>query len=101
MNRPDAHAEVDAMQRLSRQSIPVPRNMKMIVWRICHDGSISNSKPCRGCVQSMNRSKLNVIGILYSQRINNCAGLIRSTLRTLLNDNNPHVGRRYRKNKHY
>ena len=72
MNNNFRHAEVDVIKKYKKCAINNKngnRKLRLIVWRIAPDGTISNSKPCWSCICAMNKSQLQLHEIMYSEKI--------------------------------
>jgi len=91
MNNNFRHAEVDVMLRYKNRY--PNKKLKLVVWRILPNGTISNSKPCWMCICAIKKSHLPLHEIIYSERNILSAYLIRSTILSLSEDAHPHVNR--------
>jgi hypothetical protein len=96
MNNNSRHAEVDVIKKYKKCAINNKngnRKLRLIVWRIAADGTISNSKPCWSCICAMNKSQLQLHEIMYSEKIASRTHLVRTSINALLTDKSPHIGR--------
>jgi hypothetical protein len=64
-NMPSKHAEIDALYKINTK-INIPKKVDIIVVRITRSGQLANSRPCFHCIESLEKSNLNIKYVYYS-----------------------------------
>lgn len=62
---PSKHAEIDALCKINTK-INIPKKVDIIVVRITRSGQLANSRPCLHCIESLEKSNLNIRYVYYS-----------------------------------
>ena len=62
---PSRHAEADAFNKI-RFKKNMPRHIDVFVIRIGKSGQFGNSRPCRHCIEMMERSGFHIKNVYYS-----------------------------------
>lgn len=68
---PSKHAEMDALNKIKKWK-NMPKCIDMFVIRFNKTGGLSESRPCYHCIDSLEKSKINIKNVYYS----NSSGII-------------------------
>jgi len=97
MNNWSDHAEEDAVKKLKSSLWNRTDKLNLIVWRLSHDGQVSNSKPCWSCVTFLLRTMYNKIHWIWFSERDESTGACsfrRVKLSWLIQDQHPHLSHR-------
>lgn len=99
-NQSTIHAEISVFNKLKTIESKKCKKINILILKVSNTGLISNSKPCLKCIEAMTMLPITkgymIRNVFYSD---NNGNIIKNTLYNLVNDENKHLSRYYKKNK--